>query len=71
MYSEKSDMYCPEHSNFSVISECNDIKKDNLYMSGGGCRVSGCSCTSFVVKSRNDAQWCENCGHLRSQHVNG
>ena len=34
----------------------------------GGCRMSGCSCTSFRGLDRHNAQFCENCGHARSQH---
>lgn len=40
----------------------------NIIVSGSACRVQYCSCTSFVVGSRVDAQFCENCGHARSLH---
>ena len=40
-----------------------------IAMANGACRVSGCTCTSFLIS--NDAQFCDNCGHARSQHVNG
>ena len=52
------------HSHYDPILS----PEDNFKISCGGCRVSGCSCTSFVVLNKHNAQFCENCGHARSQH---
>lgn len=35
----------------------------------GPCSMPGCSCSSFVVGGKHDAQFCENCGHSRSKHM--
>jgi hypothetical protein len=48
------------------IHKCANMTYDSPR--AGGCRASSCSCTSFVVKDRHNAQWCENCGHNRNQH---
>lgn len=42
---------------------------ESVEMAGYACRVPGCTCPSFKVAGRYDAQFCENCGHARSQHV--
>ncbi len=54
--------------NFYSYYDPNRSPEDNMKISCGGCQVSGCSCTSFVVKDRNNAQFCENCEHSRSKH---
>lgn len=41
--------------------------KQTLMERFGACRSSGCSCSSFAYS--NDAQFCDNCGQSRSQHI--
>ena len=61
---------CP--SNNPRIGDYKNINDtEYLAMANGACREPGCTCKSFVVKDSQNAQWCENCGHARSRHVNG
>ena len=67
MFDLKAESDNLEMGSVSTCSDCDCQHETTKMERFGACRSSGCSCSSFSYS--NDAQWCDNCGHSRSQHI--
>lgn len=51
-----------------VVGKLESLPEHTKETMGSRCTAAHCSCPSFVTGGKNEAQWCENCGHARSLH---
>jgi len=65
-YSEQNRIPVQEPT---VMYEIGQIIIEEKTIGAYACRSPGCSCRGFVIKDKRSAQFCEKCGHARSEHV--